>query len=35
MTALAVESLHRGAAVETPELKVAYQPSAESQFWRS
>jgi hypothetical protein len=37
MTLFAVESLHRGGVpVETPGmLDVAYQPPAESVFWRS
>jgi hypothetical protein len=35
MTAAAVDSLYRGAPVETPELHVAYQAPAQSQHWRT
>ena len=36
MTLAGVESLHRGqVAVATPEMKVVYQPRAESTFWRA
>jgi hypothetical protein len=35
LTAFAMESLYRGAPVETPELKVSYQAPAASQFWRA
>jgi hypothetical protein len=35
MTLFAVDSLYRGEAVETPELKVKYQASAESCYWRA
>jgi hypothetical protein len=36
MTLFAVESLHRGGVkVETPEMQVAYQPVAQSTFWRA
>jgi hypothetical protein len=35
MTAFGVESLFRGQAVATPELKVAYQAPRESNYWRS
>jgi hypothetical protein len=35
LTAAGVESLHQnGAQVETPHLKVAYQPAPQSTFWR-
>jgi hypothetical protein len=35
LTAAGVESLHQGGArIETPHLKVAYQPTPESTFWR-
>ena len=35
MTLAAVDSIHQGhAAVETPEMKVAYQAPQESTFWR-
>ncbi len=35
MTASAMDSLFSGAAVETPQLKVAYRAPAQSQYWRS
>ena len=36
MTLFAVESLYRGQIpLQTPELKVAYQPAAVSNFWRA
>jgi hypothetical protein len=36
MTLFAVESLHRGQVpVPTPEMKVAYQPSKQSTYWRA
>ena len=34
MTLAGVESFHRGAAVETPEMAVRYTASKESWFWR-
>jgi hypothetical protein len=34
MTLAGVESLHRQAAVETPEMEVRYQVSGESWFWK-
>jgi hypothetical protein len=34
MTLAGVESLHRGTAVETPEMAVRYKVSGESWFWR-
>ncbi len=34
MTLAGVESLHRGAPVETPEMSVRYKVSGESWFWR-
>jgi hypothetical protein len=36
MTLFAMESLHRGGAkVETPEMKIAYEPMTQSMFWRA
>jgi hypothetical protein len=34
MTLAGVESFHRGAPVETPEMAVRYKVSGESWFWR-
>jgi hypothetical protein len=34
MTLAGVESFHRGAAVETPEMEVKYKVSGESWFWK-
>ncbi len=34
MTAAAVESLHRGAMVDTPEMAVRYEVGPESTYWR-
>ena len=34
MTLAAVESLHRGQAVETPEMEVRYRVDPASTFWR-
>jgi hypothetical protein len=34
MTLAGVESFHRGAAVETPEMAVRYTVPKESYFWR-
>ncbi len=34
MTLAGVESFHRGAAVETPEMAVRYKVAGESTFWR-
>ena len=35
LTAAGVESLYRKARYETPQLKISYQPSKESTFWRT
>jgi len=36
MTLSAVESLHRGGVkIDTPELRIAYTPAAQSTFWRA
>jgi hypothetical protein len=35
LTAAGVESLYRKARYETPHLKISYQPSKESTFWRT
>jgi hypothetical protein len=34
MTLAGVESFHRGAAVETPEMDVRYSVPDESWFWK-
>jgi hypothetical protein len=35
LTAAGMESLYTGKRFETPHLKISYQPTKESTFWRT